>query len=44
MSKKQDRLAVQIFGLLGADAEGPKAIGALVLIVIILLTVPLWWR
>jgi hypothetical protein len=29
--------------LLGAVAEGPKAIGALVLIVIVL-TVPLWWR
>jgi hypothetical protein len=43
MLDKRNRLAVRIFGLLGADAEGPGAIGALVLIVI-LLTVPLWWR
>jgi hypothetical protein len=43
MSEKQDRLVVRIFGLLAADAEGPKAVGALVLIVV-LLTLPLWWR
>jgi hypothetical protein len=41
MSAKRDRLAVRVFGLIGAVAEGPIAIGALVLIV---LFVALWWR
>lgn len=35
MSDKRDRLAVRIFGLLGAVAEGPVAIAALVLIVVL---------
>jgi hypothetical protein len=43
MSRKCDRLAVRIFGLLGAVAEGPIAIAAVVLIVL-LLTQPLWCR
>jgi len=43
MSGKRDRIAVRIFGLLCAVAEGPMAICALVLIVL-LLTQPLWWR
>jgi hypothetical protein len=43
MSRKPARLVIRIFGLLGAVAEGPIAIGALVLIVL-LLTQPLWWR
>ena len=43
MFGKRDRLAVRIFGLLGAVAEGPIAIGALVLIVL-LLTQALWAR
>ena len=37
MSCKRDRLAVRIFGLLGAVAEGPIAIGALVLIVVLVM-------
>ena len=41
MFGKRDRLAVRIFGLLSAAAEGPLAIGALVLIVLVL-TVALW--
>jgi hypothetical protein len=43
MSGKRNRLAVQIFGLLGAVADGPVAIAGLVLIVLIL-TQPFWWR
>jgi hypothetical protein len=43
MSQKRDQLSVRIFGLLGAVADGPIAIGALVLIVL-LLTLPVWWR
>jgi hypothetical protein len=43
MSRKPARLAVRVFGLLGAVAEGQFAIGALVLIVF-LLTLPAWWR
>jgi hypothetical protein len=43
MSGERDRLAVRIFGLLGAVAEGPIAIGALVLI-ILLMTQALWGR
>jgi hypothetical protein len=42
VSRKRDQLTVRIFGLLGAVAEGPLAIGALVFIVL-LLTQPLWW-
>jgi len=41
MSEKSNRLAVRVFGLLGAVAEGPIAIGALVLIV---LFVVIWGR
>jgi hypothetical protein len=33
---KRDRLAVRIVGLIGAVAEGPVAIGGLVLIVLVL--------
>jgi hypothetical protein len=40
---KNDRLAVKIFGLLGAVAEGPIAIGALVLIVLYVTEV-VWGR
>jgi hypothetical protein len=43
MSRNPARLAVRIFGLLGAVAEGPIAIGALVLIVFLLI-LPVWWR
>jgi hypothetical protein len=39
----RDRLAVRMFGLLAAVAEGPIAIGALVLIVL-LVTHTLWAR
>jgi hypothetical protein len=35
MFEKHDRLAVHFFGLLGAVAEGPVAIVALVLIVVL---------
>lgn len=42
MPSKRDRLVVRIFGFLGADAEGPLAIGALVLIVV-LLTRSFWF-
>jgi hypothetical protein len=38
MSGKHPRLTVQIFGLLAAVAEGPIAIGALVLIVFLAMT------
>ena len=41
MSKRRDRLALRVFGLLGAVAEGPVAIGALVLIVLLL--THRWW-
>jgi hypothetical protein len=40
---KRDRLSVRIFGILGAVAEGPIAICALVLIVL-LITQALWAR
>jgi hypothetical protein len=43
MSRKRDQLTIRIFGLLGAVAEGPLAISALVVIVL-LLTQSLWWR
>jgi hypothetical protein len=43
MPSKRDRLSVRIFGLLGAVAEGPLAIGALVLIVIFV-THAVWGR
>ncbi len=43
MFDKRDRLAVRIFGLLGAVAEGPVAIVALVLIVV-LVTHTVWGR
>jgi hypothetical protein len=43
MFDKRDRLAVRIFGLLGAVAEGPLAIVALVLIVV-LVTHTVWGR
>jgi hypothetical protein len=36
MSNRRDRLVLLIFGLLGAIAEGPLAIGALVLIVLLI--------
>jgi hypothetical protein len=36
-------LVLHVFGLLGAEAHGPIAIGALVLIVL-LLTLPVWLR
>jgi len=43
MPGKRDRLAVRIFGVLGAVAEGPVAIGALVLIVLFVVQV-LWGK
>jgi hypothetical protein len=43
MSAKRNRLAVRIFGVLGAVAEGPIAIAALVLIVLFVVQV-LWGR
>jgi hypothetical protein len=43
MSDKRNSLAVRIFGVLGAVAEGPIAIGALVLIVWFVVQV-LWGR
>ena len=43
MFDKRDRLAVRIFGLLGAVADGPVAIVALVLIVV-LATHTVWGR
>jgi len=43
MLRKRDRLTVRIFGLLAAVAEGPIAICALVLIVL-LMTQMLWSR
>jgi hypothetical protein len=43
MFGKRDRLAVRIFGLLGAVAEGPIAIFGLVVIVL-LITQALWAR
>jgi hypothetical protein len=43
MLDRRDRLVVRIFGLLGAVAEGPIAIGALVVIVL-LITQALWTR
>jgi hypothetical protein len=42
MSQDPAHLAIRIFGLIGAVAHGPIAIGALVVIVF-LLTLP-WWR
>ena len=41
MFGKRDRLSVRIFGILGAVAEGPVAICALVLIVLV---ITLWVR
>jgi hypothetical protein len=38
---QRHRLTIKIFGLLGAVAEGPIAIGALLLIVLLLTA---WWR
>jgi hypothetical protein len=38
-----DRLTIEIFGVLHGAAEGPLAIGALVLIALMLL-VGLWWQ
>lgn len=40
--RKRDKLNVRIFGLLGAAAEGPVAIGALVIIVAVVAGA--WWR
>jgi hypothetical protein len=37
-----DRLTIEIFGVLYGVADGPLAIGALVLIALVL-TTPLWW-
>ena len=34
--RKRNRLVVRVFGLIGAVAEGPAAISALVLIVLLL--------
>jgi hypothetical protein len=38
-----DRLTIEIFGVLHGVAEGPLAIGALVLLALVL-TRRLWWR
>jgi hypothetical protein len=43
MLRRRDRLAVRIFGLLEAVAEGPIAIGALVLVVLVIAQA-LWAR
>jgi hypothetical protein len=42
VTAKRDRLNVRVFGLLGAAAEGPVAIGGLVIIVVIV--VGAWLR
>ncbi len=38
-----DRLTIEIFGVLYGTADGPLAIGALVLIALIL-SLRLWWQ
>jgi hypothetical protein len=43
MPDRRDRLAVRIFGALGAVAEGPIAIGALVIIILFVVKA-LWGR
>jgi hypothetical protein len=43
LAEAMPMLELHILGLLGANAEGPTAIGALVLIVV-LLVLPAWWR